>query len=248
MVAQDPDVASVASFVGAGTVNPTANSGRLYISLKPRDSASRRSPRSLTACAKPPAPSSGISLFMQAVQDVQIDSRVSRTQYQYTLQDADEEELAAWAPKLVAALSAKPELADVASDQQSKGFGLNVQVDRDKASRLNILPQAIDDTLYDAFGQRQVSIIFTQLNQYRVILETEPHFQLNPAALDKIYVKSSTGQMVPLSAFAKAKTITAPLAIVHRGPIPGGDAVLQPAAGRFAGAGREGDCRRQGSK
>ena len=177
---------------------------------------------------------------MQAVQDVQIDSRVSRTQYQYTLQDADEEELGEWAPRLVAALSARPELADVASDQQSKGFGLNVEVDRDKASQLNILPQAIDDTLYDAFGQRQVSIIFTQLNQYRVVLEAEPSFQLNPAALDKIYVKSTTGQMVPLGAFA---TVTAgDHAAGHpaRGPVPGRDALVQSGRGQFPGRGGQG--------
>ena len=219
-VAQDPDVASVASFVGAGIVNPTANSGRLYISLKPREHRKSQVADVIVRLREATRSIQGISLFMQAVQDVQIDSRVSRTQYQYTLQDADEEELAGWAPRLVAALSTKPELADVASDQQSKGFGLKVEVDRDRASQLNILPQAIDDTLYDAFGQRQVSIIFTQLNQYRVILETEPNFQLNPAALDKIFVKSTTGQMVPLGTFATVTPETLPLVILHEGQFP----------------------------
>jgi multidrug efflux pump subunit AcrB len=157
---------------------------------------------------------------MQAAQDVQIETRVSRTQFQYTLQDADEAELGQWAAKLLGRLRELPELADVATDQQANGLQVQVQVDREKASRLNILPQAIDDTLYDAFGQRQVSTIFTQLNQYRVVLESEPHFQTTPESLDKIYVKSSTGQSVPLSAFAKIKTATAPLTIVHQGQFP----------------------------
>jgi multidrug efflux pump subunit AcrB len=157
---------------------------------------------------------------MQAVQDLQIDSRVSRTQYQYILQDADPAELGVEAPKLLAKLRQLPELTDVASDQQSNGLQISVDVDRDKASRLNILTQAIDDTLYDAFGQRQVSIIFTQLNQYRVILEVPPSFRQTASALDQLYVKSSTGQLVPLSAFAKLKTVTAPLSIPHQGQFP----------------------------
>ena len=247
LVAKDPDVASVASFVGAGTVNPTANSGRLYISLKPRDQRQAQVADVIDRLRDATHSLRGISLYMQAVQDVQIDSRVSRTQYQYTLQDADEEELSQWAPRLVAAMSARPELADVASDQQSKGFGLNVVVDRDRASQLNIQPQAIDDTLYDAFGQRQVSIIFTQLNQYRVVLEAEPNFQLNPAALDKIYVKSTTGQMVPLSAFASVTTITTPLVILHEGQFPavtlsfnlGADSSLDAAVKAIAAAEKE---------
>jgi len=154
------------------------------------------------------------------VQDVQIESRVSRTQYQYTLEDADEAELAQWSSKLLNRLRQLPELADVATDQQPDGLQVSVDVDRQKASRLNILPQAIDDTLYDAFGQRQVTTIFTQLNQYRVILEAQPQFQTTPGSLDKIYVKSSTGQMVPLSAFATLKTVTAPLTILHEGQFP----------------------------
>jgi multidrug efflux pump subunit AcrB len=157
---------------------------------------------------------------MQAAQDVQIDSRISRTQYQYTLTDADVVELSEWAPKLLTVLRNKPELSDVASDQQSGGLQVSVEVDREKASRLNVLTQAIDDTLYDAFGQRQVSTIFTQLNQYRVILEVEPQYQVNPESLNRIYVKSSTGQMVPLSAFARVKVATAPLTIVHQGQFP----------------------------
>ncbi len=196
------------------------NTGRLYVGLKPRNERKASATEIIDRLREATRDLQGISLFMQAAQDVQIDSRVSRTQYQYTLQDADESELAEWAPKLLAQLRQQPELADAASDQQSTGLQIMVDVDRDKASRLNILPQAIDDTLYDAFGQRQVSIIFTQLNQYRVILEAEPNFQLTPEALRKIYVKSSTGQMVPLSAFSRLKTGIAPLSVTHQGQFP----------------------------
>jgi hydrophobe/amphiphile efflux-1 (HAE1) family protein len=220
IVQQDPDVVSVASFVGAGTVNATVNTGRLYIALKPRDQRTANASQIIDRLRDATHGVEGISLFMQAVQDVQIDSRVSRTQYQYTLQDADEAELAEWAPKLLAKLRAQPALADVASDQQTGGLQLNVDIDRTEATRYNVSTQAIDDTLYDAFGQRQVSIIFTQLNQYRVILEVQPQFQLTPDALEKIYVKSSTNRPVPLSAFARLTTVTAPLAINHQGQFP----------------------------
>jgi len=220
IVRRDPDVVNVASFVGAGTVNSTVNSGRLYINLKPRDSRKASASQVIERLRAATDGVEGISLFMQAAQDVQIDSRVSRTQYQYTLTDADVGELSDWAPRLLNVLQNKPELTDVASDQQSGGLQVGVDVDRQQASRLNVLTQAIDDTLYDAFGQRQVSTIYTQLNQYRVVLEVEPQYQISPESLNKIYVKSSTGQMVPLSAFAKLKSSTAPLAIVHQGQFP----------------------------
>ena len=220
IVQRDPDVVSVASFVGGGSVNATVNSGRLYVNLKPRDSRLAGADEIISRLRVATESVQGISLFMQAAQDVQIDSRISRTQYQYTLTDADVVELSDWAPKLLNVLRNKPELVDVASDQQSGGLQVSVEVDREQASRLNVLTQAIDDTLYDAFGQRQVSTIFTQLNQYRVVLEVEPQYQFSPESLNKIYVKSGTGQMVPLSAFAKAKIGTAPLAIVHQGQFP----------------------------
>jgi multidrug efflux pump len=220
IVRKDPDVVSVASFVGAGTVNATANTGHLYINLKPRDQRKAGASEIIDRLRDATRDIEGIALFMQAVQDVQIDSRVSRTQYQYTLEDADEAELSQWSTTLLNKLRTLPDLVDLATDQQTGGLQLSIDVDRDTAARLNILPQAIDDTLYDAFGQRQVSIMFTQLNQYRVILEAEPHFQLTPASLDKIYVKSTTGQMVPLSAFAHLRTTTAALAIVHEGQFP----------------------------
>ncbi len=220
IVRQDPDVASVASFVGAGTVNATINTGKLYINLKPRDQRRASASEIIARLREATLNTEGISLLMQAVQDVQIDSRVSRTQYQYTLQDADEAELASEAPRLLAQLATLPQLTDVASDQQSGGLQLNIEVDRMAAARLNVLPQAVDDTLYDAFGQRQVSTIFTQLNQYRVILEAQPQYQLTPESLDKIYVKSTTGQMVPLNTFAKVKIGTASLAISHESQFP----------------------------
>ena len=136
------------------------------------------------------------------------------------LQDADSAELGVWTNKLLDRLRTLPELTDVASDQQANGLQLTVQVDRDKASRFNVLTQAVDDTLYDAFGQRQVSVIYTQLNQYRVILEVEPSFKTSPDALDKIYVKSTTGQLVPLSAIAQMVPTTTALSIPHQGQFP----------------------------
>jgi hydrophobe/amphiphile efflux-1 (HAE1) family protein len=220
IVLQDHDVANVASFVGAGSVNPTMNSGRLYIGLKPHNQRNASATEIIARLRDATKNVEGISLSMQAVQDVQIDSRVSRTQYQYTLQDADDAELSVWADKLLNQLRASPSLTDVASDEQPGGLQVNVVVDREKAARLNIMPQAIDDTLYDAFGQRQVSTIFTQLTQYRVVLEAEPQFQLTPNALNKIYVKSATGQAVPLNAFATIKNGTAPLTIAHQGQFP----------------------------
>jgi hydrophobe/amphiphile efflux-1 (HAE1) family protein len=220
IVKNDPDVVSVASFVGGGSVNPTMNTGRLYIGLKRRDARKAGAGEIIDRLREATRDVQGISLFMQAVQDVQIDSRVSRTQFQYTLQDADEGELSLWAGRLLERLRTLPQLSDVASDEQPGGLQATVVVDRQRASRLNVLPQAIDDTLYDAFGQRQVSTIFTQLNQYRVVLEADPSFQLTPDALKKIYVKSTTGQAVPLNAFASLKTETAPLTIVHQGQFP----------------------------
>jgi multidrug efflux pump subunit AcrB len=219
IVRKDPDVASVSASVGAGTVNATVNTARLYIVLKPHDERANAE-QIIERLRNATRNVEGVSLFMQAAQDLQIDARVSRTQYQYVLQDTDAAELAEWTPKLVQKLGTLPQLSDVASDQQINGLQLNVDVDREKASRLNVLTQAIDDTLYDAFGQRQVSIIFTQMNQFRVILEVEPQFRESPNVLDKIYVKSSSGQPVPLSAFATMRVSNTPLSIPHQGQFP----------------------------
>src|SRR5262249_7494356 len=148
------------------------------------------------------------------------EDRVSRTQYQYSIEDADAQELALWAPKLVAKLRTAPQLRDVASDQQTNGLEANLVIDRDTASRLGILPQAIDDTLYDAFGQRQVSTMFTQLNQYHVILEVLPDFATHPDLFRNIYVKSSNNTQVPLSAFSHFEVRNTALAINHQGQFP----------------------------
>ena len=220
VVRHDPDVQSVASFVGAGAVNATINSGRLTIVLKRRDERRSSADQIITRLRGATANVEGISLFMQSVQDLQLDSRVSRTQYQYILQDADPVELATWSRKLLDKLRTLPQLTDVASDQQNGGQELDVKVDRDQASRFGVLTQAIDDTLYSAFGQRQVSVIYTQLNQYRVILEVENKFRLGPDALDKIYVKSTTGQLVPLNSIARVVPTTTPLSIPHQGQFP----------------------------
>ncbi len=220
IVRKDRDVTSVSASVGAGTVNATLNTARLFIVLKAHNQRSSGAEDIITRLRQSTAGVEGVSLFMQAAQDLQIDARVSRTQYQYILQDADANELAQWTPKLVQKLASLPQLSDVASDQQINGLQVNIDVDRAKASRLNVLTQAIDDTLYDAFGQRQVSIIFTQSNQFRVILEVEDNFQTSPDVLDKIYVKSSSGQPVPLSAFATMRMGNTPLSIPHQGQFP----------------------------
>jgi multidrug efflux pump subunit AcrB len=236
IIMKDPDVVTVASFVGAGTVNPTMNSGRLYINLKPREKRKSTASEIIDRLRDRTKDVEGISLFMQAVQDVQIETRVSRTQYQYTLQDADEAELGEWATRLLNRLREMPELVDVATDQQTGGLQVSIDVDRAQAARLNVQAQAIDDTLYDAFGQRQISTIFTQLNQYRVVLESEPRFQTDPESLDHVYVKSSTGQIVPLSTFAKVRTTTAPLTIVHEGQFPAVTLSFNLAPGSSLGA------------
>ncbi|MHB8420711.1 MAG: multidrug efflux RND transporter permease subunit [Myxococcales bacterium] len=219
VVQRDPDVASVASFIGADGTNPTVNEGRLSITLTPR-SQRKASAQEIIARLQPEAAKvEGVSLYLQAVQDLQIDNRVSRTQFQYTVEDVSADELGLWAPRLLAAFQALPQLRDVASDQGQAGPQLSLVIDRDTASRLGILPQAIDDTLYDAFGQRQVSTIFTQLNQYRVILEVDPRDQQNPAALDRIYVHAPGG-LVPLSAFSHFERTQVPLVINHQGQFP----------------------------
>jgi multidrug efflux pump len=168
----------------------------------------------------PLAAVSGITLFMQPVQDISVEDRVSRTEFQYTLEDADPAELALWVPRFISRLQASPILRDVASDQQNLGLQTKLVIDRETASRLGITPAMIDNTLYDAFGQRQVSIIFTQLNQYRVVIETEPAFQKDPAGLDHLFVRSAAGGAVPLSTLTRLETSNAQLAVNHQGQFP----------------------------
>jgi len=220
VVLQDPDVAAVASFIGADGTNPTSNSGRLNITLKPSGERNASATDIIARLRTKAAQVDGVQLYLQPVQDLQIETRISRTQYQYTLEDANADELSEWVPKVVAKLRTLPELRDVTSDLLSSGLEERLTIDRDTASRLGILPQTIDDTLYDAFGQRQISTIFTQLNQYRVILEVRPQDQQDPSALQRLYVKSQTGDQVPLSAFSHFESGTSPLSINHQGQFP----------------------------
>ena len=216
---RDPAVTGVVSFVGAGTINATPNTGRLTIALKPRgerDPAPVVIARLQAAMAGVP----GMSVFMQAVQDIQIGTRVSRTQFQYTLLDTDAQELALWAPRLVARLRAMPDLQDVASDQQTEGFSTRIQVDRDAAMRLGVTMQEVQDTLYNSFGQRQISTIFSQANQYRVVLEADLDWQADPQSLDRLRVPGRDGAQVPLSAIATVTRGTAPLAVTHQSQFP----------------------------
>jgi len=220
VILKDPDVVSLSSFIGVDGTNTTPNSGRIQINLKSRDDRKSSSSDIIRRLQPQLAQVDGITLYMQPVQDLTVEDRVSRTQYQYSIEDADAQELAQWAPKLVSTLKTLPQLRDIASDQQDQGLQANLVIDRDTAARLGILPAAIDNTLYDAFGQRQVSTIFTQLNQYHVVLEVDPRFQQNPDALKSIYVKSSNGTQVPLSAFTHLEQTTTALAVNHQGQFP----------------------------
>jgi multidrug efflux pump len=232
----DPDVLSLSSFIGVDGVNMTPNSGRLQINLRPHERRGADASAIIRRLGPELGKVPGITLFMQPIQDLTVEDRVSRTQFQYSLEDADPVELAEWTPRLVARLRASPALVDVASDQQNRGLLASVVIDRDTAARLGVLPQAVDDTLYDAFGQRQVSTIFTQLNQYHVVLEVAPPFQQDPEALKVIYVKSPTGAQVPLSAFAHFETGTAPLAVNHQGQFPAVTLSFNLAPGASLGA------------
>jgi multidrug efflux pump len=193
IILRNPSVESLSSFIGIDGTNTTINSGRIQINLKSRDQRKETASEIIRDLQPELAKVEGITLYMQPVQDLTVEDRVSRTQFQYSIEDADAQELAVWAPRLLATLQSLPQLRDVASDQQNDGLKSDLVIDRDTASRLGILPQAIDNTLYDAFGQRQVSTMFTQLNQYHVVLEVDPGFSQNPDALKNIYVKSSTG-------------------------------------------------------
>src|SRR2546428_490971 len=220
IILKDPDVASLSSFIGVDGTNMTPNSGRLQINLKPREERRSDTTRVIRPLQPALAAGGGITLYIQPVQELTVEDRVSPNQFQYSPEDAHPRELAEWAPRLIERLRTLPELRDVASDQLVGGLQVSVVIDRDTASRLGIQPQAIDDTLYDAFGQRQVSTIFTQLNQYHVILEVAPRFQDNPEALKAIYVKSANGTQVPLSAFTHYVTGSAPLSVNHQGQFP----------------------------
>ncbi|WP_243304949.1 MdtB/MuxB family multidrug efflux RND transporter permease subunit [Geothrix oryzisoli] len=219
-ILKDPAVESLSSFIGIDGTNTTLNSGRIQINLKPLEERGLSAIEVIHRLQPALTKVEGIRLYLQPVQDLTVEDRVSRTQYQYTLEDADPKELGVWVPRFVERLSALPELRDVASDQQNAGLQIRIILDRATASRLGITPQMLDDALYDAFGQRQVSTMFTQLNQYRVVLEARPGQYQRPEDLQAIYVRSASGGSVPLSAFTRIETVSAPLAVNHQGQFP----------------------------
>jgi multidrug efflux pump len=191
VILQDPAVESLSSFIGADGTNTTTNSGRMSINLKPLNQRNMSASDVIRRLQRKLSQVDGIQLFMQPVQNITVDDRVSRTQYQYTLEDPDQNELNEWANRFVARLKQLPELEDVATDQQMGGLAVSLNIDRITASRLGISPTTIDNTLYDAFGQRQINTMYTQLNQYHVILESEPQFQLDPNKLNHLYIQAN---------------------------------------------------------
>ena len=190
-VLDDPAVESVSSFIGADGTNVTTNSGRMSINLKPLDQRKISASDLIRRLNSRVNQVQGIQLFMEPVQNITVDDRVSRTQYQYALEDPDANELNDWTNRFVDRLKQLPELEDVATDQQSGGLAVSLVIDRVTASRLGIAPSTIDNTLYDAFGQRQISTMYTQVNQYHVVLESEPQFQKDPNKLNQLYIQSN---------------------------------------------------------
>ncbi|HTQ76868.1 MAG TPA: efflux RND transporter permease subunit, partial [Burkholderiales bacterium] len=219
-VLEDPAVESLSSFIGVDGVNTTLNSGRMLINLKPLSERDARAPEIIRRLQRRLARVEGATLYMQPVQDLTIEDRVSRTQYQMTVEDANLDELSQWVPKLVARMRQLPELADVTSDQQDEGLQAYVDIDRATAARLGVTPGAIDNALYNAFGQRLVSTIFTQTSQYRVVLEAAPQYRRGPQSLDDLYVGSTNGGQVRLSTVAKVVEKHTPLIINHLGQFP----------------------------
>ena len=220
MVTKDPAVAAANAYIGPGGPTVTENDGRMFITLKPLGQRTATADQVIARLNKTLQPVWGVTLYMQAAQDITIGARLSKTQYQYTLVDVDNDELDHWAPILLKKLQTLPQLTDAASDQQSSGRVLKVEVNRQLAQQLGINPSVIDSILYDAFGQRVAARIYTRLNQYFVILEVQPAFQLGPNALSRIYATSSSGIEVPLSQFATITSTVAPIAINHQGQFP----------------------------
>jgi multidrug efflux pump len=236
VILQDPAVDNLSSFIGIDGTNTTLNSGRILINLKPlaarKISASDIIRRLQPQLAKVP----GITLFMQPVQDLSVEDRVSRTEFQYTLEDPNADELNSFAPQMLARLQKLPQLSDVASDQQILGLGAKLVFDRNTASRLGIVTSAIDQTLYDAYGQREVSTMFTQLNQYHVVLEVKPGFEKSPAGLTNLFIRAGTaapgtpsiqsssafpnGGQIPFNSFSHLETTTVPITVNHQGQFP----------------------------
>jgi multidrug efflux pump len=244
IILEDPAVDSLSSFIGVDGTNTTLNSGSIQINLKPLEVRKAGVTEIMQRLQPKLAAVSGITLYMQPVQDLTVDDRVSRTQYQYTLEDPSADELNTWAPRLLAKLKALPQLRDVASDQQNSGLRTSLVLDRDTASRLGLTTSTIDNTLYDSFGQRQISTMFTEVNQYHVILEVDPKFQQDPSNLNDVYITPSTSGITsgtgatatsagttttptttgsgsaPLSAYTHWDTKSGPLTITHQGQFP----------------------------
>jgi len=219
-IRKDPEVTGVVSIIGVSRMNPTPNAGRLAITLRARDVRSAGVVDVVARLKQAVAPIPGVTVFFQPVQDVQIGTRASRAQYQYTLVGTTSSDAIAWSDKLTARLQHDARLRDVASEAQEGGLRMHLEIDREKAGRLGISMQAVNDALYSAFGQRQISTIYSQANQYRVILEAQPRYQQDPNALSKLYVSGAGGVQVPLSTIARFEHASAPLAIAHQEQFP----------------------------
>ncbi len=217
---KDPAVADITSFIGVDGTNSTLNSGRIQIDLKPLSQRKGGAEEIIQRLQPELAKLSGITLYLQPIQDLTVEDRVARTQFQYTVEDPNSDEMHAYANRFLAEMRKAPELADAASDLQESGLQAALTVDRTTAARFGITTAAIDAALYDAFGQRQVSTLFTQLNQYHVILEVPPSFRSNPTQLQNIYLTSSDGGQVPLSAFTRYEDRTQSLVLTHQGQFP----------------------------
>jgi multidrug efflux pump len=216
----DGDVAGVVSIVGVSALNTTPNAGHLKITLKPRDARKANVTAIIDRMKEKVGAIPGITVYFQPVQDVQISTRISRAQFQYTLVASDEKDVATWSARLTEKLRTSPVLREVVSEAQEGGLRAMVQVDRETAGRLGVSMQAINDALNDAFGQRQISTIYAQANQYRVVLEAAPQYQSDPSALSRIYVPATGGAQVPLGAVARIERRNAPLAINHQEQFP----------------------------
>jgi hypothetical protein len=222
VVSQDPDVQAYAATIGAGVGGQTTNNGRIFIALKPWDQRVGGTAQNFITRIRPKLQKvMGGALFLSAAQDIRVGGRITKTEFQYTLQDADLTELYQWSPKILEKLKGLPMLRDVATDQQVAGMTVTLVIDRDQAARFGVQPQVIDDTLYDAFGQRQITQYFSQVNSYHLILEVMPNQVDDVETLNKLYVKSDTGQAVPLSTFVKWSTVPVqPLSISHQSQFP----------------------------
>ena len=235
VILEDPAVESLSSFIGVDGTNPTLNSGRFLINLKPLAVREMSASEVIRRLAPKLAAVQGIVLYLQPVQDLTLETRVSRTQYQFTLETADPAELGRWTHRLVERLARSPVIADVASDLQDRGLQAFVTIDRATASRLGVTTAAIDNALYDAYGQRLVSTIFTQSNQYRVVLEVNSDYRIGPDALKELRIPSDNGTQVPLSVIARVSERVAPLAINHLGQFPAATISFDPAPGASLG-------------